>query len=61
MQLFWQKYMSDLARLLCKNDVGMMMRTMSRSNSARPRGLADGKSETERSHERKERDRNNVA
>lgn len=60
-QLFWQKYTSDLTRSLCENDVGMTIRTVSRSNSARPHGLANEKSETEQSRERKERDRNNVA
>ena len=48
MQNFLQKYTVDLAQPLHENDIGVTLRTVSRGESARPRGLAEQKSETVR-------------
>jgi hypothetical protein len=47
---FVQKYTVGLAQPLCENDVRVTLQAVSRGERARPRGLMERKSESERSH-----------
>jgi hypothetical protein len=56
MRTFLQKYNVDLAQLLRENDVCVMSRMVSRSESARPCGLTRLQRETVQSRGTEERD-----
>lgn len=49
MQNILQKYIVDLAQPLRENDMGVTSQAVSHGYNTRPRGLAEGRSETERS------------
>lgn len=60
MQNFLQKYTVDLAQPLRENDMGVTSQAVSHGYNTRPRGLAEGRSETERSRWNRQRHRPNA-